>query len=290
MEKNEAVQDAILRETTDRLRGLLGAEMEEITVERVVLGLFFSGVKLSNGHGGICFTPVKNIPEAVCCPSSAKAMPDSGRMKGEKVTSFLDNMLAGNSLRKTIGIAALNALSSAYWAGKPEVEYRIRTDVDVLDNIDLPDDAYVAVVGALIPFVKVLKKRGRPFSILELDPRTLKEDEMPFFVPPEKAAEKIPQADLLVITGTTLINDTLAGILQLKKPGARVIVVGPTASMLPDAFFERGVTVLGGIMVTDPDRVLDLIAEGGSGYHFFGKGAERTAIEAVPVTCCGGVK
>lgn len=192
MEKNEAVQDAILRETTDRLRGLLGAEMEEITVERVVLGLFFSGVKLSNGHGGICFTPVKNIPEAVCCPSSAKAMPDSGRMKGEKVTSFLDNMLAGNSLRKTIGIAALNALSSAYWAGKPEVEYRIRTDVDVLDNIDLPDDAYVAVVGALIPFVKVLKKRGRPFSILELDPRTLKEDEMPFFVPPEKAAEKIP--------------------------------------------------------------------------------------------------
>jgi uncharacterized protein (DUF4213/DUF364 family) len=290
MEKNEAVQDAILRETTHRLRGLLGAEMEEITVERVVLGLFFSGVKLSNGHGGICFTPIKSIPEAVCCPSSARAMPDSGRMKGENVTSFLDNMLAGNPLRKTIGIAALNALSSAYWAGKPEVGYRIRTDVDVLDNIDLPDDAYVAVVGALIPFVKVLKKRGRPFSILELDPRTLKEDEMPFFVPPEKAAEKIPQADLLVITGTTLINDTLAGILQLKKPGARVIVVGPTASMLPDAFFERGVTVLGGIMVTDPDRVLDLIAEGGSGYHFFGKGAERTAIEAVPATCCGGVK
>lgn len=290
MEKTEAVKDAILRETTDRLRGLLGTEMEENTVERVVLGLFFSGVKLSNGHGGICFTPIKSIPEAVCCPSSARAMPDSGRMKGEKVTSILDNMLLGNPLRKTIGIAALNALSSAYWAREPEVGYRIRTDVDVLDNIELPEDAYVAVVGALIPFVKVLKKRGKPFSILELDPRTLKEDEMPYFVPPEKAAEKIPLADLLVITGTTLINDTLAGLLQLKKPGARVIVVGPTASMLPDAFFERGVTVLGGIMVTDPDRVLDVIAEGGSGYHFFGKGAERTAIEAVSADCRGGIK
>lgn len=279
MEKNVMVHDAILHETTDRLRGLLGAEMEAITVERVVLGLFFTGVKLSNGHGGICFTPIKSIPEAVCCPSSAKAMPDSGRMKGEKVTSILDNMLLGNPLRKTIGIAALNALSASYWATQPDKGYVIRTDIDVLDNIDLSDDANVAVVGALIPFVKVLKKRGKPFSILELDPRTLKQDEMSYFVPPEKAAEKLPLADLLVITGTTLINDTLAGLLQLRKPGARVIVVGPTASMLPDAFFERGVSVLGGITVTDPDRVLDVISEGGSGYHFFGKGAERTAIE-----------
>jgi len=290
MEKNVTVHDAILRETTDRLRGLLGAEMEAITVDRVVLGLFFTGVKLSNGHGGICFTPIKSIPEAVCCPSSAKAMPDSGRMKGEKVTSFLDNMLAGNSLRKTVGIATLNALSSSYWATQPRVGYEIRAGVDVLDNIDLPEDANVAVVGALIPFVKVLKKRGKPFSILELDPRTLKDDEMPYFVPPEKAAEKLPLADLLVITGTTLINDTLSGLLQVRKPGARVIVVGPTASMLPDAFFERGVSVLGGITVTDPDRVLDVISEGGSGYHFFGKGAERTAIEAASGAMTGGVK
>jgi len=289
MEKNVIGPDAMLRETTDRLRGLLGAEMEAITVERVVLGLFFTGVKLSNGHGGICFTPVKSIPEAVCCPSSAKAMPDSGRMKGEKVTSFLDAMPAGNPLRKTIGIAMLNALSSAYWATQPKVGYEIRTGVDVLENIDLSEGPNVAVVGALIPFVKVLKKRRRPFSILELDPRTLKQDEMPYYVPPEKATEKLPLADLLVITGTTLINDTLAGLLQLRKPGARVIVVGPTASMLPDAFFERGVSVLGGITVTDPDRVLDVISEGGSGYHFFGKGAERTAIEANTAALRGGL-
>ena len=290
MEKSDTLHDAILRETTDRLHGLLGTEMGAITVERVVLGLFFSGVKLSNGHGGICFTPIKSIPEAVCCPSSAKAMPDSGRMKGEKVTSFLDNMLAGNSLRKTIVIAALNALSSSCWATQPQVGYGIRTGVDVLEDIDVQDDANVAVVGALIPFVKVLKKRGKPFSILELDPRTLKQDEMPYFVPPEKAAVKLPLADLLVITGTTLINDTLAGLLQLRKPGARIIVVGPTASMLPDAFFKRGVSVLGGITVTDPDRVLNVISEGGSGYHFFGKGAERTAIEATSEAFRRGVQ
>ena len=51
-------------------------------------------------------------------------------------------------------------------------------------------------------------------------------------------------------------------------------MVGPTASMLPDAFFRRGVYAVGGVRVTDPDPLLDILAEGGSGYHFFGKYAE----------------
>ena len=48
--------------------------------------------------------------------------------------------------------------------------------------------------------------------------------------------------------------------------------------MIPDAFFKRGVTVMGGILVTKPDELLDVISEGGSGYHFFGKSAERIVI------------
>jgi uncharacterized protein (DUF4213/DUF364 family) len=76
-----------------------------------------------------------------------------------------------------------------------------------------------------------------------------------------------------------MLNDTLPGLLDMAKPGAQIIVTGPTASMLPDAFFSRGVTILGGIVVTKPDALLDIISEGGSGYHFFGKSAERTVVK-----------
>jgi uncharacterized protein (DUF4213/DUF364 family) len=104
---------------------------------------------------------------------------------------------------------------------------------------------------------------------------------MPYNIPPELAAEKVFQADILIITGTTLINDTLEGLLEQRKPGAQVIVVRPTASGLPDAFFRRGVNIVGGVMMTEPDGVLDLIAEGGSGYHFFEKGADRIVIQRI---------
>lgn len=64
----------------------------------------------------------------------------------------------------------------------------------------------------------------------------------------------------------------------MAKPEAVVIVVGPTASMLPEAFFRRGVASIGGVMVTEPEQLLDIISEAGSGYHFFGKSAKRVVI------------
>jgi hypothetical protein len=35
---------------------------------------------------------------------------------------------------------------------------------------------------------------------------------------------------------------------------------------------------IGSITVTDPDDLLDVLAEAGSGYHFYGKSAERLVV------------
>ncbi len=279
---SERSEGAILRETLDLIRSVYGKALDDLVIERVVIGIFFTGVKLSNGYGGICFTPVKEIPEAVCCPSSARAMPSAGRFKGRKVTTVLKEMWQGNPLKKAIGIATLNALSTEYWDRAGPEGYLVKTGTDAFEELNIPDEAYVVVVGALVPVLKVLKRRERPFGILEMDRRTLKEDELPFHVPAHRADEAVRKADILVITGTTLINDTLEGLVGHAKPGAYILLVGPTASMLPEAFFARGISAIGGIIVTKPDALLDVLAEGGSGYHFFGKSADRVVIEKLP--------
>jgi len=269
----------ILKETMEAIQSSLGNEMETITVEKTVIGLFFTGVKLDTGEGGLCFTPVKSIPEAVCCPSSAQFMPASGKLEGRKATRFLNDMFSGGPLKKAVAIAVMNALSSICWKRQNPETYRIRIGVDPIDEMVIPDDGFVVVVGALVTALKKLKQRGKPFAVLELDPSTLKGDELEYFVPFAEAYKVVPKADILVITGTTLINNTLETLLEKKKPGAEVIVVGPTASMLPEAFFRRGVRRIGGVMVNDADKVLNVISQAGSGYHFFGKGAERVVIE-----------
>ena len=268
----------LLEETSKIIREYFGERLENMVVERAVFGLFFSGVKISTGHGGLCFTPVKEIPEAVCCPSSAKAMPLSGKLRGRSVKDYLDDLSHANILRKTLAIATLNALSACYWEENKDLDYKIEMDIDSFDVMKIPQGKKSVVIGALVPMLKKLLAADADFKVLEMDSCTLKGKELDHFAPSKDAGMYLPHADLDVITGVTILNDTLPDLLAMCKPGADILVTGPTAGMLPDAFFKRGVTVMGGILVTKPDELLDIISEGGSGYHFFGKSAERIVI------------
>lgn len=61
----------ILEEAAALVKGKIGEDFQNMTIEKAVVGLFFTGVELSNVTGGICYTPIKDIPQAVCCYSSA---------------------------------------------------------------------------------------------------------------------------------------------------------------------------------------------------------------------------
>jgi uncharacterized protein (DUF4213/DUF364 family) len=268
----------ILRETLAAIPEILGPALDSITVERAVIGLFFTGVKLSNGIAGACATPIKTIPEAVCCPSSAMAMPFPGKLRGRPALDLAREALGENGIRRAVGIAAMNALADTCWRHRPHPEAELRLGIDAFDATEIHQGDNVVVVGAFVPFLRELKRRHQPFLVLEQDPATLKADELPFFRPAEEAGTVVPQADVLLITGTTLINDTLEELLGLAKPTARVTMVGPTVSLLPDAFLRRGADILGTVRITAPDAFLELLAEGGSGYHFLGRSAQKVVL------------
>lgn len=185
-------------------------------------------------------------------------------------------------IRRALGIAALNALAQVVAdrrqeSGRP-LCYDMIEGVDAFDLAEVRPEEAAVVVGAFVPFLRALRGLGARHWVLEKDPSTLKPIEMPNFRPAECFPEVIPEADVLLITGTTLINDTLAGLLAVAKPDARVVIVGPTVTMVPDAFFRRGCSILGGVRITDPDAFLEVLAEGGSGYHFFGRSARKIVL------------
>jgi uncharacterized protein len=269
---------AILRETLSAIPEILGSELDDLTVERAVVGLFFTGVKLSNGIAGACATPIKTIPEAVCCPSSAMSMPFPGKLRGRAALDLAKEALGENGIRRSVGIATMNALADACWRRRPHPEAELRLGVDAFDATEIYPGDKVVIIGAFVPFLRELKRRRQPFLVLERDPATLKPEELPFFRPAEQAPEVVPEADVLLITGTTLINDTLEELLSLATPAACVTMVGPTVTMLPDAFLRRGADVLGTVRITAPEEFLDILAEGGSGYHFLGRSAQKVVL------------
>lgn len=270
--------EPILTETIADIRAVLGDDLDRINVERAVVGLFFTGVKLNTGVTGACATPLRSIPEAVCCPSSAMAMPFPGKLRGRPVRELLKETASTHGIRRAVGIATMNALAEMCWRRRPAPAVELRSGVDAYDAAEIQPGEQVVVVGAFVPFLKALKRAGQRFTVLEMDPATLKGDELPYFRPAEDAPRVVPGADVVLITGTTLLNDTLENLLALCRSSARVVMVGPTVGLLPDPFLRRGVDVLGSVRVTDPDAFLGVLAEGGSGYHFFGHSAEKVVL------------
>jgi len=199
-------------------------------------------------------------------------------MRGRSAVGFLAEVGQPDGIRRAVGIAAMNALAALCWDIRPHSGADMEIGVDAFDAAGIRPGQTVVVVGAFVPFLRELKKRRQPYLVLEQDPTTLKADEMPFYRPAGQAPVVVPQADVLLVTGTTLLNDTLDGILAAARPDCRKVVVGPTVGLVPDAYFRRGCDVLGGIRITDPDAFLDVLAEGGSGYHFFGKSADKIVL------------
>ena len=130
---------------------------------------------------------------------------------------------------------------------------------DVLDYIAFTKKDTVALIGYIAPFVEPIQAQVSKLYILE---RTAtRRDEG---ILPDTACDSIvPQADVVLITGTTLANGTIDHLLELSKKAREVAIIGASAGILPEVLFERGVTLVGGVKVTDADKMMQVVSEGG---------------------------
>lgn len=264
------VVDAWLSDLHQALAG------ERPTVEEVRVGVFYTAARLAGGHTGVAFTP-RDLADTVCCPRSAAAAPPAGRMAGQDAWDLARDALAPAALRRAVGVAVLNALSALAMDRRGVPGGRVLAGVDALDAAGIGPGDRVAMVGSFAPFIKLLKGQVAVLRVVDKHPEALKADERGFWVAPDRAAEALEDASVVIITGSALVEGGLDALLDATRNARDVVLAGPTASPWPPPFFARGVTVLGGIRVLDGARMLQLVSEGGSGY-FFDTIAEKVCI------------
>ena len=183
--------EPILTEAIASIQDILGADLDRITVERAVVGLFFTGVKPDTGVTGACATPLRSIPDA-------RALPLSGKLRGRLAGELLKEAAAPSGIRRAIGIAAMNALADMCWERRPTTGVHLCMGVNAYDAAEIQPGENVVVVGAFVPFLKSLKKALQHFTVLEMDSATLKLDELPHFRPASEAPSVVPDADVVL--------------------------------------------------------------------------------------------
>jgi len=268
---------SVLAETIDIVIEKSHGTLEKISVDDVVIGVFFTGVKLSTGHAGVAFTPIGEMPEAVCCPTSAARMPAAGSLEKAPVLEILPYALDRNVLKSAIGVATLNAVSQLILESVEPAGFSIVKDTDGFDLLSILPHETVSLVGAFGPYIHRLKMMGNPFFVIERNPQTLRPDEMKYFRPESEIGVTLERSDAAILTGTAIVNHSMDSILPHIKNVKRTAIIGPTASMMPDAFFRKGISVMAGVRISNPEKMTGILKQGGSAYHLLKDCCEKIA-------------
>jgi uncharacterized protein (DUF4213/DUF364 family) len=162
----------------------------------------------------------------------------------------------GDSLERTVGLAAVNALTRCVF---DRAGFAPPTGSDSIGLLDPAPGETVGMIGYFAPLVPELVARGARVVVVELRADLVGErDGVRVTLDPAELAD----CAQVLATGTLLLNDTLDGMLRHCRHARRIALVGPSVGGPPDPLFARGCDVLGGRWVTDSRGYVDALQRG----------------------------
>jgi len=208
------------------------------------IGLSYVGIKLDNGSAGLA---------AVLPESSARGctvLKEAGTYVRSPAAETLKYLVdAKDALRRAIGVATANALVLLE-KGKTE-------DREATTYLNLQPGEKVAMVGLFAPLVERIRSTGATLTVVEKNPERLE------VLSAEEKQKALKNCDVAIITATTLLNNTFEETIGLLGRPRSVVLMGPSTPLVPEIFKDTPVTHLGGSIVADAAKALQIISEGG---------------------------
>jgi uncharacterized protein len=233
------------------IEGLLAELKADAPVRQALVGAFWTAVVLEGDP------PRCGLASTLRAETHDEGPPvrQPGRLSEHSGRELAEWLRSPRILEASIGMAAFNALL--------EVDESACTDLNAEEVIMQQGvDRRLAIVGHF-PFVERLRQAAEACWVLELRPR-------PGDLSAAQAKEVLPQADVVALTGTSLLNHTFDDLIALCRPEAFVVLVGASAPLSP-VLLERGVDAISGTRVVDVPAVLRAVGEGATFRQIPGK-------------------
>jgi uncharacterized protein (DUF4213/DUF364 family) len=233
---------------------------DKLRIKKINKGFKFTGTMLESGACGLCFSVFnQDLIDSYDEIKRAECLKALDTVKILKLAEDLEI-----NLRRILGISALNAVSQHYlW--RSEERYDFTFDSDPIDHMTIRPSDKIVMIGYIGAFHLKLQRITK--NVLVIDDR-LEDLKVPYLESSKATEKSMQDADIVLITGSSIVNNTLEELLTWSTYAREVAVVGPTAGFLPEPVFRRGVTMISGMQVLSPEKVLAVIEEGGGTPHF----------------------
>lgn len=231
-------------ELNRKLLDRFSAVAEGVTVDQVTIGLGYTAVTTSDGGIGLAAT---GVALNGCCAGGLKI----DDFENRPVTDLLQCIEKTEPMGRAMALAAINALNH---------HQSLRLPVDagntiLLDRFHIRSGVRVAMVGYFPPLVRLLEAEAVSLTIID-DARGIG-DKKAF------CQQLRGWADVLLITATTIINNTTESILAHAGPELQTVLLGPSTPMVPEAFDHLPILMLAGTAIIDREQALKIIRHAG---------------------------
>jgi len=219
---------------------LIASIPDDVSVRSVLIGVHWTVV--CSRHCGMATSLMSS------CPHGHAQVRDAGHLHEKSARELAQLAYSDEMLEASVGFAAINSML--------EVDETAAREMNASETlIRLGRGKNVALVGHF-PFIPQLRESVGQLWVIEKNPG---EDEYPA----EAAVDLIPQADVVALTGSALVNHTLDDLLALCRPDSHVMVLGPSTPLSP-VLFQHGATIISGTKVIDEAAVLRTVGQGAS--------------------------
>jgi hypothetical protein len=181
-------------------------------------------------------------------PAEGTQVESAGNLLPTGVKALAQLSLSSRILERAIGLAAINSA--------------VPLDESLCEDLNAEEEIRsqgagkkIAIIGHF-PFVRRLHEVAQELWVFELPGR-----DRPGDITGKKIETLLPLADVVAISSTTLINQTMGDLLHLVAPDAVKMLLGPSTPLSP-VLFDHGFDILSGSIVIDRDRALCGISQG----------------------------
>ncbi len=228
---------------------------------KVIIGLGYTGVEVT-GYAYEPFLGLASTLPSIINTTDCNKIDFAGNLTDRNLSELLNWAIESSSIKKIIGIATLNGVSQHVLRIMNPYK-KIKENLS--KYLEINKDTNITFIGLIKPLIRKLSKVTQKITIVE-DTLTISPEFNQFNFKQNISQLKDEEiyTDILYCTGTTLINNTLESILEIYKRRARkIILLGPTASMIPDILFDYGIDIVGGMEIFNSEATIQILQEGG---------------------------
>lgn len=207
--------------------------LEGRRIRDAVVGLSLIAVELDNGNVGVSYVLRESLP------AGCSVFPYVQDIIGKPAKEVAEWVLSGQEdAKRGIGMAVITAASRSQ--NLQDVE-----DPGLSFGVNVYPRDKVGMIGYIHPIAMEFKRKAKDVIIFDMG-LSLRGGNKGEVYSMEDQPRLLPTCDIVILSGTTMINNTIDELLSMCPNAREIIMLGSSTPMFPEAFRDTKITVLAG--------------------------------------------